>query len=97
MQSINKPFHRDVYDQTGMADLSLMMGEKCFKWNKITTVATWKVMRLVERRVKGQGPQLMSAETRIQGLLLNLCILLTMDLRNNDRTDLRKPVSARRE
>jgi hypothetical protein len=47
---------RDVYDCMGTADSSLMMGEKCFKWNQITMVATWKVMQLVERRVEGHGP-----------------------------------------
>jgi hypothetical protein len=56
----------------GTANLSLMRGEKCFKWNQITMVATWKLMRLVDRRVEGHRPQLTNAEMWIQGLFLNL-------------------------
>src|SRR5579872_6923161 len=84
---------RDVFDRMGTADSSLMTGEKCFKWSQVTTTATWKLMRSVERRVKGQGPRLANAETQIQGLCLMLLFLVKL-IRHNYRTDPRKPGSA---
>jgi len=87
---------RDVFDRMGTADSSLMTGEKCFKWSQVTTTATWKLMRSVERRVEGHGPRLTNAETRIQGLCLMLLFLVKL-IRHNFRTDPRKPVSARAE
>src|SRR5579872_4930672 len=85
---------RDVFNRMGTADSSLMMGEKCFKWSQVTTTATWKLMRSVERRVEGQGPRLMYAETQIQGLCLMLLFLVKL-IRHNYRTDPRKPGSER--
>ena len=84
---------RDVFDRMGTVDSSLMMGEKCFKWSQVTTTATWKLMRSVERRVESHGPRLTNAETRIQGLCLMLLFLIKL-IRHNYRTDPRKPVSA---
>ena len=46
------PFDRDVFGRLESADSCLMMGEKVFKWSQVTTVATWKLLRSVERRVE---------------------------------------------
>src|SRR5579872_5098743 len=78
----------------GTADLSSMMGEKCFKWSQVMMTATWKLMRLVERRVEGQGPRLANAETQIQGLFFNLLLFRTLANEQCYRIDPRKPGSA---
>ena len=69
---------RDVYDCMGTADSLLMTGEKCFKWNQITMVATWKLLRSVERRVEGHGPQLTNAEAQIQVCSLTFASIETL-------------------
>jgi hypothetical protein len=67
-----------MYMRLNLDDTKLVTGEKVLKLNHISTVATWKVLRLVERGVEGAGVRITRNEECLGGMLfIVLCLART--------------------
>ena len=65
---VNLPSHlRDMYLREAKEDSCLMTGERAFEMDIISTTATWKMIRALERRVQSLETSKRNLERRVEG------------------------------